>query len=615
MKARLARPRHLAAAALLALTLMGASTVPAQGGKLYWTNINNAQPLAVGRSDLQGANRNNRFIFVPGNPYGLFVSSQYIYFTNFEWQSSGLGTVGRANLNGTGANQTFIEGASGPADVSVDDDYVYWANSGSNSIGRANLDGTAVNQNFITGNGVRSPATLVADENYLYWTNSQGAPTIGRADLDGTDVRGNFITAGAAGSLPNGLAVSGRYLYWTTFSANTMGRARKDASDVQTAFVPSLSPQPGGPGSVSVDQYLLSVATAGTGTGTVTSNPGGIDCSGGSGDCEEEYPEATTVTLTPTPGDNSTFAGWDGVCSGTGTCTVTMDQAQAVTANFNALPPPPASYPLSVTPVGTGSGTVTSSPAGIDCGSDCVQNFTAGSTVTLRATPADASSFAGWGGACSGTGACTVTMDQARSVTATFSTLPPGSFTLSIDDRGIGRGTVTSSPAGIDCGSDCVQKFAAGSTVRLTAKPAAESTFAGWGGSCAGAGSCSVRMSRARKVYAEFVPTNQFRILWTRAGRSSIATRVRTYDDGRLTQSGTRRGASGRRVRACSGTLGISAPGRATAYCRLTAGARRLARRRAFRVLVQSTFRPAGGSARTLTRSVTVRRSAPGYAG
>jgi hypothetical protein len=124
---------------------------PAPAGNLYWTNINSAQPLAVGRSGLDGGNINNNFITVPGNPYGLFVSSQHIYFTNFEWQTTGFGTVGRANLDGSAANQEFITGASGPADVFVDDNYVYWANSGSNSIGRANLDGTGVNQAFITG--------------------------------------------------------------------------------------------------------------------------------------------------------------------------------------------------------------------------------------------------------------------------------------------------------------------------------------------------------------------------------------------------------------------------------------------------------------------------------
>ncbi len=645
-------------AVLITLTALAIAAPGASAGNLYWTNINSAQPLAVGRSDLDGNNSNNQFIFAPGNPYGLFVSSQYVYFTNFEWQSSGFGTIGRANLDGTGANQTFINGASGPADVYADDNYIYWANSGSNSIGRANLDGSGVNQNFITGTvnastvwandqhiywgngsfsgsssigranldgsgvnqsfiatGVQAPATLVADENYLFWTNSQGDATISRADLDGSDVIRSFIVAGLPGSTPNGLAVSGRHLYWTTFSANTMGRARKDGSDLRPYFISPLSPQAGGPGSVSVDQYVLSVSLAGNGTGTVTSSPQGISCPGIGGDCQEEYPQATRVTLTPTPADGSTFAGWGGACSGTGACTVRMDQARSVTATFNTLPPPPASYALSVAGSGTGSGTVTSSPAGIDCGIDCVQSFAAGSTVTLSATPSDTSSFTGWGGACSGAGTCTVTMSQAQAVTANFSSLPPASYTLTINDQGTGLGTVTSSPAGISCGADCAQGFVAGSSVKLTATPAAESSFAGWSGPCDGTGSCTVTMNKAQTVGAEFVPSNLFTIRSVRADTTSIRTRVSVPDAGRLAQVGTRTLRSGRRVTACRGSLGVRAGGTKTLTCTLSESARRAARSGSFRVRLITTFDPTGGTPRTLLRTVRVGQANPHYSG
>lgn len=75
---------------------------------------------------------------------------------------------------------------------------------------------------------------------------------------------------------------------------------------------------------------------------------------------------------------------------------------------------------LDVSTSGTGQGTVTSDPGGIDCGSSCSANFPVGETVTLTATPAPDSLFDGWGGDCSGGGACTLTMDQARTVTAFF---------------------------------------------------------------------------------------------------------------------------------------------------------------------------------------------------
>ncbi len=162
--------------------------------------------------------------------------------------------------------------------------------------------------------------------------------------------------------------------------------------------------------------HILNVFKSGNGTGTVTSSPAGINCGA---DCTQNYNEGTPVTLTADPGGGSTFTGWSDACSGTGTCQVTMSQAQDVTATFTAAPPSPT-HTLSVFKSGTGTGTVTSNPAGINCGSDCSQSYNEGTSVTLTATAAAGSTFAGWSGACSGTGTCQVAMSQARSATATF---------------------------------------------------------------------------------------------------------------------------------------------------------------------------------------------------
>jgi len=84
-----------------------------------------------------------------------------------------------------------------------------------------------------------------------------------------------------------------------------------------------------------------------------------------------------------------------------------------------------------VTKAGSGTGTVTSLPGGIDCGTQCSAYFASGAAVTLCASPDDGSIFTGWSGAgCSGTGSCVVTMDAARSVTATFEPPGPPSFDL-----------------------------------------------------------------------------------------------------------------------------------------------------------------------------------------
>jgi PKD repeat protein len=98
-------------------------------------------------------------------------------------------------------------------------------------------------------------------------------------------------------------------------------------------------------------------------------------------------------------------------------------------------------YWLTVSKHGTGSGTVSSSPAGISCGVSCEASFDAGTLVTLTATADASSTFSGWSGPCSGTGSCQVTMDQARSVSATFepnspppNTAPTAAFTSSCSD-------------------------------------------------------------------------------------------------------------------------------------------------------------------------------------
>jgi len=82
-------------------------------------------------------------------------------------------------------------------------------------------------------------------------------------------------------------------------------------------------------------------------------------------------------------------------------------------------------YPLSVTLVGTGSGSVNSSPSGIACTSGtCSASFSGGTAFGLLQTPSSNSQFAGWGGDCSGTGACSVKLNAAKSVTATFNKIP-----------------------------------------------------------------------------------------------------------------------------------------------------------------------------------------------
>src|SRR5262249_58821220 len=131
---------------------------------------------------------------------------------------------------------------------------------------------------------------------------------------------------------------------------------------------------------------------------------------------------------------------------------------------------------ITVTDAGTGQGTVGSSPAGINCGTACVQTYPSGAVVTLSATAASGSTFGGWNGSgCTGTSSCTVTGNVPVTVSATFTALPPPSYTLSVTESG--PGNVTSSPVGISCGTDCSESYVQGTAVTLKATPANGAKF------------------------------------------------------------------------------------------------------------------------------------------
>jgi subtilisin-like proprotein convertase family protein len=260
--------------------------------------------------------------------------------------------------------------------------------------------------------------------------------------------------------------------------------------------------------------FILTVLAAGP--GTVTSAPGGITCGS---DCAEGYPAGTTVTLTASPAPGFVFAGWSGGgCSGTAACAVVLSQDVTLSATFVA---PPGSFALTVILAGSGAGTVTSAPGGITCGSDCAEAYPGGTAVVLTASPAPSFVFAGWsGGGCSGTGPCAVVLSADVTISATF-TAPAGSFTLAVALAGSGLGTVTSAPAGIDCGNDCAEAYPGGTAVTLTAVPAPSFEFAGWsGGGCSGTAPCTVTLTGDVVIGATFAaPAGSFTLAVLKGGR------------------------------------------------------------------------------------------------
>ncbi|HXM19956.1 MAG TPA: alkaline phosphatase family protein [Terriglobales bacterium] len=241
---------------------------------------------------------------------------------------------------------------------------------------------------------------------------------------------------------------------------------------------------------------VLTVSLAGN--GMVSSNPSGINCGP---KCSASFNVGTQVTLTATAVTNSYFVGWSGACSGIGVCNVTLTKNTSVVATFSASPM------LTVTLGGTGKGSVASNPLGINCGPTCSASFNAGTQVTLTATTATNSYFAGWaGGGCSGNSpTCTLTLKASQQVTATFNTLP----VLTVSLAGTGTGTVSSNPSGINCKPTCSASFNAGTQVTLTETPGTNSSFVGWDGACKGDNSiCTLTLSASQQVTATFNPQN-----------------------------------------------------------------------------------------------------------
>ena len=201
-------------------------------------------------------------------------------------------------------------------------------------------------------------------------------------------------------------------------------------------------------------QYEYTVVAYTAGEGDVIKDPD-----------QPTYHYGDTVLLTAVPAAGWGFREWSGdVASSDNPLELYIDGNKTVFAVFESQ-----DYQVSVSLAGEGSGSVTSDPAGISCPGDCTEPYTYGTVVTLTATPAVGSTFAGWSGACTGTGTCVVTVDAGKTVVATFDPIP---YDLTINQ--VGAGSVSKSP------NQATYRY--GDVVQLTAVAAPCWVFTGWSG-------------------------------------------------------------------------------------------------------------------------------------
>ena len=251
------------------------------------------------------------------------------------------------------------------------------------------------------------------------------------------------------------------------------------------------------------------------GTGTVVSNPAGIECTGAAPtSCTEEIAEGP-VTLTASPAAGYRFKSWKGCDKKSGEfgvngrqCTISLTEARSVSAKFVKT--------YDVTLENGGSGKVSTKPGGALCLPNCSETsaqFDEGKTVEVLAKPNKHFHLASWGGDCSGSGACSISSISAdHTVSASFAEDPK--FDLAISKEGGGQALIKTKGPGTVCSYTCgssTASFYEGEEVLVSwklGKGTSSLTWTSGAGTCTGTseaaeGSCTVTMSAARELVAE----------------------------------------------------------------------------------------------------------------
>ena len=251
-----------------------------------------------------------------------------------------------------------------------------------------------------------------------------------------------------------------------------------------------------------VQMYQLSDGTYG---GTVTSDVGGINCSGASGTCSTTLAGGSSITLTATGNDPTTrfdtwFPGISGGCSGgvntNSTCTITLPNYDTVYA-ASATWAEKHDFSVNLTSNGmTGAGSVTVNPGAKTCISTCTFKYAYGVSMSIAETTTNSdTTFIGWSGS-SGIGGCGTNSSCSFTSSSDGDGFYAGAawdwktYNVNIQIKGTGSGHVSTSPGGLNCSSNCIGSFSRGTTINFSATPASGSKFSGWGTNAEGGNLC-----------------------------------------------------------------------------------------------------------------------------
>ncbi len=216
-------------------------------GYVYWSDPANGR---IGRAKLDGTDFNASYIIDPDEPIGIGVidepTAKYIFWTERgeldadDKPQASLGTIGRADLDGTNVNQDCLTGLTNPRSIAVRPDFIYWTSptsklNSSGNVVRASLTCNEASKTILITN--EASGDIAVDASHIYFAFSTGVNGfIRRYNLDGTEAG-----AGGAGDdpivqipgaeSPLGLALDDSYLYWSNPTAQKVGRSDLGGTD------------------------------------------------------------------------------------------------------------------------------------------------------------------------------------------------------------------------------------------------------------------------------------------------------------------------------------------------------------------------------------------------